>query len=210
MNPSDTEQVVDGKDLLRGDPDPRSPVGSDHDRAARTFSDVGDPLPIDPDAPASDARDASGALRARPAPPWGVLAAIFAGGFAGGLVRYALGLAFPAPREAFPTVTFAINIAGSFVLALLAVYVTEIWPPTRYVRPLLGVGFCGAFTTFSTWMVGVDQLLSAGHAALAAGYLFGSLVAGLAATSLGLTAGRAVVAHRRRVEEQGRGEGSES
>jgi CrcB protein len=130
--------------------------------------------------------------------PWRVLGAIAVGGFAGGVVRYELGLAVPAPRGTFPVATFAANVSGSFLLALLVVYVLEVWPPTTYVRPLLGVGFCGAYTTFSTWMVGADQLAADGHAATAAWYLFGSLVAGLAATSLGLTAGRAVVAYRRR------------
>lgn len=212
VNPSDTEQVVDGKDLRRGDPDLHTPAGSRHERGplAPRLPATDDPLPVDPDAPAAGARDASVAARARGGLAWRILAAIFVGGFAGGLARYALGLAFPAPRGAFPTATFAINIAGSFALALLAVYVTEIWPPTRYVRPLLGVGFCGAFTTFSTWIVGVDQLYAAGHAAAAAGYLFGSLVAGVAATSLGLTVGRAVVVHHRHVQERGRHEGNGS
>lgn len=127
-----------------------------------------------------------------------VLGVIALGGFAGGLARYGLGLAFPTAHGTFPAATFGINVSGSFILALLVVFVLEVWPPTRYVRPLIGVGFCGAYTTFSTWMVGVDQLLAQGRTGVAAGYLFGSLAAGLAATSLGLTSGRAVVAHRRR------------
>jgi fluoride exporter len=127
-----------------------------------------------------------------------VLAAIAVGGFAGGLARYEIGLAFPTRRGAFPAATFAINVSGSFVLALLLVFVLEIWSPTRYVRPLLCIGFCGAYTTFSTWMVDTDRLMSAGHYAAAGWNLLGSLVAGLAATSLGLTCGRAVAAHRRR------------
>jgi fluoride exporter len=131
------------------------------------------------------------------APP-AVLGAIALGGFAGGLARYELGLAFPAAHGAFPATTFAINVSGSFILALLLVFILEIWPPTRYVRPLLGVGFCGAYTTFSTYMVDADRLTSGGHYATAAWYLLGSLAAGLAATSLALTVGRAVVAHRHR------------
>ena len=127
-----------------------------------------------------------------------VLAAIAAGGFAGGLSRYELGLAFPTKPGAFPATTFAINVSGSFALALLLVFVLEIWPPTRYVRPLLAVGFCGAYTTFSTWMVDDDRLFAAHHYATAAWYLLGSLAAGLAATSLGIAAGRAVLARRRR------------
>jgi CrcB protein len=157
-------------------------------------------LPIDPDvdpAPAGERPFARG-RRAGLLPPWRILAVIALGGFFGGLSRYGLGLAFPAQHGAFPTATFAINVSGSFVLALLIVFVLEVWPPTTYIRPLIGVGFCGAYTTFSTWMVGVDQLISDGRTATAAWYLFGSLVAGLAATSLGMTSGRAVVAHRRR------------
>jgi fluoride exporter len=127
-----------------------------------------------------------------------VLAAIAAGGFAGGLARYELGLTFPTTPGAFPATTFAINVSGSFALALLLVFILEIWPPTRYVRPLLAVGFCGAYTTFSTWMVDDDRLFAAHHYATAAWYLLGSLAAGLAATSLGITAGRAVLARKRR------------
>jgi CrcB protein len=126
-----------------------------------------------------------------------VLAAIAVGGFAGGLTRYELGLAFPTARGAFPVTTFAINVSGSFVLALLLVFVLEIWPPTVYARPLLAVGFCGAYTTFSTWMVDTDRLVSAGHYASAGWDVLGSLGAGLAATSLGLTCGRALAARRR-------------
>lgn len=127
-----------------------------------------------------------------------VLAAIALGGFLGGLARYEIGLAFPTRHGTFPATTFAINVAGSFILALLTVFVLEILPPTRYVRPLLGVGFCGALTTFSTWMLDADRLLGARHYGAAAGDVLGSLAAGLAATSLGLTVGCAIVAHRER------------
>jgi fluoride exporter len=169
-------------------------------------------LPIDPDEaePAKSAapdgsndRPFTQGRRTAVLPPWRILAVIALGGFFGGLSRYGLGLAFPAQHGAFPTATFAINVSGSFVLALLIVFVLEVWPPTTYIRPLIGVGFCGAYTTFSTWMVGVDQLISDGKSATAVWYLFGSLVAGLAATSLGLTSGRAVVAHRRRTRAPG-------
>jgi CrcB protein len=156
-------------------------------------------LPIDPDLEPSPS--ASGSREQKRTPPWRVLATIAVGGFAGGLARYGLGLAFPAAHGTFPTAVFAINVSGSFILALLVVFVLEVWPPTTYIRPLIGTGFCGAYTTFSTWMVGVDQLVSGHHPATAAWYLSGSLVAGLAATSLGLSCGRAVVAHRRRVAE---------
>ena len=127
-----------------------------------------------------------------------MLGAIGLGGFLGGESRYLLGLAFPTAHDGFPATTFAINVSGSFVLALLLVLILEVWPPTKYLRPLLCTGFCGAYTTFSTWMVDTDKLISAGRYGLAAADVFGSLAAGLAATTLGLSCGRAVIAYRSR------------
>jgi fluoride exporter len=126
--------------------------------------------------------------------PWRVFAAIAAGGVIGGPARYGLGLAFPTARGTFPVTTFAINVAGSFVLALLLVFILEIWPPTTYVRPFAAIGFCGAFTTFSTWMVDTDRLLAAGHYGTAVGYVAGSLATGLAASALGFSIGRGFLA----------------
>jgi CrcB protein len=127
-----------------------------------------------------------------------VLGAIALGGFLGGETRYLLGLAFPTGHDVFPATTFAINVSGSFVLALLLVLILDVWPPTKYLRPLLCTGFCGAYTTFSTWMVDTDKLISAGRYGLAAADVFGALAAGLAATTLGLSCGRAIVAYRTR------------
>lgn len=173
------------------------------DIGAEAAIDGGHELPIDPDLGIESA-DATqdGATGGGAGRGTGrgrhlrILSAIAIGGFAGGLARYGIGRAAPAPHGGFPAATFGINVAGSFILALLVVFVLEILPPTVYLRPLVGVGFCGALTTFSTWMVDTDRLLAAGHDGAAAADLFGSLAAGLAATSLGLTVGRAIVAHR--------------
>ncbi|MFG2092230.1 fluoride efflux transporter FluC [Streptomyces sp. NPDC048612] len=135
-------------------------------------------------------------FRARLRP--GVLAAVALGGLLGGTARYVLGLAFPTPAGSFPLTTFAVNVSGSFLLALLLVYVLEVWPPTRYVRAFAGVGFLGSFTTFSTWMADTDRLLVHGHLTTAAVNVFGSLAAGLAATVLGLAVGRLASARRAR------------
>ncbi|MBS2534621.1 CrcB family protein, partial [Catenulispora sp. NF23] len=110
-----------------------------------------------------------------------VLAAIAAGGALGGPARYGLGLAFPTTPHTFPATTFAINVSGSFLLALLVVLILDVWPPTIYVRPFLCVGFLGAYTTFSTWMVDTDRLISAGAWGTAVANLVLSLVAGLGA-----------------------------
>lgn len=132
--------------------------------------------------------------------PRRVVAAVAAGGALGGPGRYGLGLAFPTAPHTFPATTFAINASGSFVLALLLVFILDVWPPNAYVRPFFCVGFLGAYTTFSTWMVDTDRLISAGAYGTAAANVLLSLAAGIAATSLGLTVGRGVATWRRKHE----------
>lgn len=151
-------------------------------------------LPIDPDVEPAPAGRPQRGRRDLPDPR--LIGVIALGGAAGGLARYLIGLAVPTAHGGFPIATFGINVSGSFLLCLLVVLILEVWPPTTLVRPLLGVGFCGAYTTFSTWMVDTDRLIAGRHYGTAALYLFGSLAAGLAAGSLGFTAGRAIVAHR--------------
>ena len=65
------------------------------------------------------------------------------------------------------------------------------------MRPALGTGFIGAFTTFSSLATASDHLLAHGHPMLAIAYTLGSLFGGLVAVSLGLAGGRAISANRR-------------
>jgi CrcB protein len=127
-----------------------------------------------------------------------LVAAVAVGGFAGGALRYGVGVWLPTSPTGFPWAVFAVNTVGAFVLALLLVLVLEVLPPTTYLRPLVGTGFCGALTTFSSVATGVDQLAARGHAELAAGYLAASLAAGLAAALAGIVLGRAAAAVRHR------------
>jgi fluoride exporter len=124
-----------------------------------------------------------------------VVLAVAAGGVVGGCGRYGLDLLVPTKAAGFPWPTFAANVAGSFCLALLLVLALEVWPPTRFVRPFLAVGVLGSFTTFSTWMVEFDRLLADGAHLVASVYMASSVLAGLAAASLGLVIGRGVSAH---------------
>jgi CrcB protein len=118
------------------------------------------------------------------------VAAIAAGGSLGTLARYGVGRALvPAPLG-FPWPTFAVNVAGSFLLGFILVLVVERWPPTRFVRPFAVIGFCGGFTTFSTMAVEIAQRGQHGKVGIAALYLMASLAAGLAAVALGMTAAR--------------------
>src|SRR4051812_45401104 len=105
------------------------------------------------------------------------LAAIFAGGCVGALARAGLVEAFPVEPGRWPWPTLVVNLAGTLALAFLVTRLQERLPPSAYRRPLLGTGFCGALTTFSTMQL---ELLTM-PAGLAAAYASASLAAGFAA-----------------------------
>jgi CrcB protein len=127
-----------------------------------------------------------------------LVAAVAVGGFAGGVLRYAVGLQLPASATGFPWAIFTVNTAGAFLLALLLVLVLEVLPPTTYLRPLIGTGFCGALTTFSSVATGVDQLIARDRPGVAAGYLAANLAAGVVAALGGTALGRSAAALKRR------------
>ena len=83
----------------------------------------------------------------------GPLAAIGVGGTLGTLARYAFERSVVADPSGIPWATLSVNVIGSFVLGVVVTLVTERWPRDRYLRPLVAVGFCGGFTTFSTFAV---------------------------------------------------------
>jgi CrcB protein len=126
---------------------------------------------------------------------WPVLAAISAGGVAGALARYGLTEAFPAAAEGFAWATFGINVSGCLLIGVLMVLVTDVWPIQRLLRPFLGTGVLGGYTTFSTYILDIHHLLAAGAARTALAYLAGTLLAALAAVYAGITLTRWTV-HR--------------
>ncbi len=130
--------------------------------------------------------------------PWAVLGVISAGGALGASARYGLGVAVPASPTAFPWATFAINVIGCLLVGVLMVAVTEVFPTRRLVRPFLGVGVLGGFTTFSTYVVEIQRLILAGAGGTALAYLAGTIAAAVGATWLGLVATRVAVRAARR------------
>ena len=112
------------------------------------------------------------------------LAAIFAGGCVGSLARAGLARGFPVDAGAWPWPTLAVNLLGAFALGVFVTRLQERLPPSAYRRPLLGTGFCGALTTFSTLQLELLELLDAGRYGEAAAYLGVSLAAGYAAVQL--------------------------
>jgi CrcB protein len=108
------------------------------------------------------------------------LAAIFGGGFVGAVARAELVVALGDPPGRWPWATFIVNVAGAFLLGYLATRLTERLPVSAYRRPLLGTGFCGALTTFSTVQVELLRMLDAGRVGLALAYALLSVAAGFA------------------------------
>jgi CrcB protein len=119
------------------------------------------------------------------------------GGGVGSVLRYLLSQAFPA-GHGFPWAIFAVNVSGCFALGLLMVYLLDVWRPRRLLRPLLGVGLLGGYTTFSTYTAGVVLLIRAHALALADGYALTSVVAGLVAVWCGAASARRLATGRRR------------
>ena len=117
---------------------------------------------------------------------------VAAGGAAGSVLRYAIGR-LAAQYLGADTVagTFAVNIAGSFVLGALAtVFISRSdWP--LELRAMATVGFLGGFTTFSTLAYDSVRLLSSGEYARAGLSIAANLVFGIAAAYAGVLAGRA-------------------
>jgi CrcB protein len=101
------------------------------------------------------------------------------GGVAGTLVRYYAGKWITAKAGTrFPWGTWVINLSGSFVLGILfALYRRELL--SEYLWWMLGVGFCGAYTTFSTFGYETQQLIAKKHVNLAVIYMLSSISLGL-------------------------------
>ncbi|MDA8068235.1 MAG: fluoride efflux transporter CrcB [Actinomycetota bacterium] len=115
------------------------------------------------------------------------LTAIFAGGAIGAVARVWLSLHIVQSDTSWPWTIFAINVCGAFLLGYFVTRLQERLPLSTYRRPLLGTGFCGAFTTFSTMEVELLKMVQASCYGLALAYASASVVAGMAAIWLAST-----------------------
>ncbi|MGE0392276.1 MAG: fluoride efflux transporter CrcB [Vicinamibacterales bacterium] len=116
-----------------------------------------------------------------------------AGGFLGAIARYLTTNAIGTSASGIPWATFVINVSGSLLLGALGTAATRglIGAPEP-VRLALGVGFLGAFTTFSTFSVETNHLIQTDDWPMAMLYAAGSVVAGLAAVRAGAAIGAAL------------------
>ena len=120
--------------------------------------------------------------------------AIAAGGAAGTLARFGISAWMAPVTVRFPFATLLINVVGSFLIGWLS----GEWSPVKDVtiRAALTIGFCGGFTTFSTFSVEVARLIEGGAYARAATYAAASVLLSLAATFVGFVVGRGDTAIR--------------
>ena len=122
----------------------------------------------------------------------GLLLGVVAGGALGTLARDGVGHLLPTASGHWPTGTFAVNVAGAFVLGLLLEALTRAGSDDgwrRTLRLVAGTGFCGGLTTYSTLAVETDLLVRDGHPGLAVAYAGSTVVAGLLAVVAGARVG---------------------
>ena len=134
----------------------------------------------------------------RPPPhlTWAAVALVFVGGAIGTVGRYGVGEVV-GPWGAWPAATFLVNVLGAFLLGVLLEALARRGPDVgarQRLRLLLGTGFLGGLTTYSTLAVDTDLLLRDGYAPVALAYAVGTVVVGFVASTLGI---RAAAGHRR-------------
>jgi len=140
---------------------------------------------------------------------WDLLIVISAGGALGSLARWGVTGLLPHDVVGFPWNTFVENVSGALLIGVLMALMVDLLSTTRYIRPFVGVGLLGGYTTFSTYMLDAHALLRAGRPATVLGYLAGTLAAGLVAAWAGIILGRlAVVTAASRSRRARRGEGA--
>lgn len=129
------------------------------------------------------------AARRRPSEPWGPIALVALGGAAGAASREGLSLVIP-ELDDVPVSIVIINVVGAFLLGFLYQAVTRL-PGGRAkdLKLLLGTGFCGGFTTYSSLATDSAVLLRDGRVWTTVAYALGTVLLGACATWLGILAG---------------------
>ncbi len=106
------------------------------------------------------------------------------GSFFGGIARYLIALAMKGISDTFPWATITANIVGCMLIGLLVAVFNRLSSPSQ-LNLLLAVGFCGGFTTFSTFSKESLNLLQSGNYSSFCIYAFGSVAVGILAVAVG-------------------------
>jgi CrcB protein len=110
---------------------------------------------------------------------------VFLGGGLGSVVRYLAGLSFSKSINTFPYQTFLVNVIGSLLIGLLLGYFNTQESTSPQWKLLLVTGFCGGFTTFSTFSFETISLIKTNQIGTAFLYVMLSLIIGIVATYIG-------------------------
>ena len=116
---------------------------------------------------------------------------VAAGGFIGAILRYLLSITFA--NANFPTVTFLINLSGSFVIGFILVIAMERSSISPNFRFFFATGLLGAFTTFSTYTLETLKLLKAGYLLTGLNYYFWSVILGIIFVAVGAQIARQIL-----------------
>ncbi len=122
-----------------------------------------------------------------------VLLLVLAGGAAGGTARYGLTLLLPGDAGPWPWAVLVANTGGAFLLAVLLTAGLARAPTDGWLRPALGTGVCGAFTTMSAVAVVAADAAGGADALTAAGFLAANAAGGLLAAATGVLLARLVL-----------------
>lgn len=154
-----------------------------------------DPLPKGPVDPDVDLHIDRRASRTRDI---AILTVVALGGGIGASARYGAGLIWPTEPGSFPWTTLFINIVGCALIGILMVLVTDVLTQQRLVRPFLGTGVLGGFTTFSTYALDIQKLVAEREAATALLYLATTLAAAVLAVWSAVNVTRSLISWRTR------------
>ncbi|MEU6058881.1 CrcB family protein [Streptomyces sp. NPDC047097] len=135
--------------------DPPPPEAPSRPGGATALTDPRDPVDPDTGSGPRSAAPRTGGRREEVA----TLAVIAVGGALGACARYGATLLWPTEPGAFPWTTFAVNVTGCAAMGVLMGLLTVRTATHRLVRPFLGTGMLGGYTTFSTYTVEGNHLL---------------------------------------------------
>lgn len=123
---------------------------------------------------------------------------VFVGAGIGGVARYAMATFVDARlAPSFPLATFLINVTGSFVLGIIMRLALHSDTVSVEMRALLATGFCGGYTTFSTFSYEAARQIETGEYRRAASYVGSSVVVAIAATFAGFVVADQLLALRK-------------
>ena len=111
---------------------------------------------------------------------------VFIGGGAGSIARFLVGKWLNTPTSGIPWGTFTANVLGSLLIGLILGWSLKSNQLSETTTLLLATGFCGGFTTFSTFAYENQALLRSGELFALGLYTISSIVVGLLAVFLGL------------------------